>query len=529
MGERHVSFVLTEHHLEQLFAATHFPLPPNQMLFLGLRGCIPVDPANNSFASSHPLEYVGTDYVHMRCTMVQWRPGNGFAIFLGSTVPHVSSIQSRIAAGGLGVNQLVSGYYRDRNSYYKGDHKLGTPNRRHRAFRNDSALPVWRTADDDDYDGDDRLDTTSIPGDNIHCSWQSNPSAPSYSSNGCQVVAGRPRVVDRGWNTEMGPWAHFIANSYGLSQSRFNYALLSGRELLILAGGAADRDHYQTVRFGSDGELVEAVQDALFRHGYDVGVAGADGDLGFGTLTALRQFQAAKFGNVGVDLIVGPATGKELGLVWPKVGDGAPGWAPVVEVPIGPAQPVARPASANGTTDTQPASDYRSLTPDGFFSASPFDLSKKRSIRTNNPGALNITKWQRHFKGFAGETRPDGAGNVTTIYFTPEHGIAAWHHLLTHIYGFGAGGSLTILQLARRYAGVPTDDHQAVKSYVAGWRKWSDKKLTAASKLQLSSDDDMVLLAHSMFGHEAGQAPPWHDDQVVNALALKRSDQLPQN
>jgi hypothetical protein len=522
-----VPFSFSERHLDRLFAAANFSAPPDQMLIIGLRGCIPVDPGNNSFAQAHALEYLGTDFIHMRCTLLQWRPGHGLATFLGSTVPHITAVRSRIAAGGLGVNHLVSGYYRDRHSYYKGDHKLGTPTSRHRAFRNDSVLPVWRTGDDEDFEGDDRLDTTSIPGDNIHCSWQSNPGAPNYSSNGCQVIAGRPRVLARGWDKEQGPWAAFIANCYGLPQSRFNYALFSGREALMLAGGAADRDHSQTVRFGSDGELVEAVQDALLKHGYDVGNAGVDGDLGFGTLTALRQFQAAKFGSVGVDLVVGPSTGAALGLAWPKVNSPAPAWVTPINEPPGPAPVAPRPASAHGVAVTEPQPNFRCLTTGGVFSATPFDLSIKRSIRTNNPGALNITKWQRNFHGFAGVTQPDGAGNRTTIYVTPEHGIAAWHHLLTDVYGFGEQGKLKLLTLARRYAGVAEDDHPAVKSYLAGWGKWSGKKLTKSSELKLDDDPDMTLLAQAMFGHEAGGKPPWPDKQITNALTLKRNRKLP--
>ena len=97
-------------------------------------------------------------------------------------------------------------------------------------------------------------------------------------------------------------------------------------------------------------------------------------------------------------------------------------------------------------------------------------MSVKRSIRTNNPGALNISNWQKTFPGYAGKTPPDGAGNVTTIYVTPEHGVAAWYHLLTDRYGYGEDGSFVLLKLARKYAGVNSDDAPAVKSYIKGWR-----------------------------------------------------------
>ena len=64
---------------------------------------------------------------------------------------------------------------------------------------------------------------------------------------------------------------------------------------------------------------------------------------------------------------------------------------------------------------------YGSLVPGGFFSADPEDMHVPRSVRTNNPGALNISAWQKERRGFVGVTPPDSAGNKTTIYRTPEH------------------------------------------------------------------------------------------------------------
>ena len=518
-------FALSEAHLQTLFEASNFVIPDGEMIFIGLRGCVPLDVSGTGFAGSHQVEYLGVDYLHLRCSLVQWKPGSGFAIFPGSTVPHLSSVQARIAHGGAGVNQLALGYYRGTHGYYRGDHKLDTPMRRHRAFRNDSVLPVWRTGDDADFEGDDRLDTTSVPGDNIHCAWQQNAAAATYSSLGCQVIVGRPRVVARGWADELGPWAKFVENAYGPSQSRFRYALFSGREVMALAGGTPKR--HPTVRFGSEGELVEVVQDALIQNGYDVGQAGSDGDCGFGTITALRLFQTQKFGKTGVDLIVGPSTAQALGLAWPQIGGPVPPLIEPVAEPSGPSAPAPNPVTPGSAPAPAAAPNYRSLTPGGFFSSTPFDLSVKRSIRTNNPGALNISAWQRAFPGYVGQTQPDGAGNRTAIYVTPEHGIAAWFHLLTDRYGFGQNGSIQISDLARRYAGVPSATHPAARSYVAGWRRHSGNVLSGTSVVRLNNDPEMVTLAKGMFGHEIGAASPLSAAQVTNALALKRSGTLP--
>lgn len=185
------------------------------------------------------------------------------------------------------------------------------------------------------------------------------------------------------------------------------------------------------------------------------------------------------------------------------------------------------PASAGGAGDAMEAlPNYRSLTENGFFSSAPFDLSVPRAIRTNNPGALNVTKWQRAFPGFAGVTAPDSKGNVTSIYVTPEHGIGAWHHLFTDRYGFGEQGRFNLTTLAGRYAGIEDLDHPAVRAYVAGWRRFAPA-LANLDELHLDNDEHMVSLAKGMFGHEAGRTSPLHDSQVVEGLRLKRADKLP--
>ncbi|WP_313336705.1 peptidoglycan-binding domain-containing protein [Sphingobium yanoikuyae] len=503
-----------------------FVVPDDEMVFVGLRGCVPVGSATQDMAGSHTLEYLGVDYRHLRCSIVQWNPKKkSFALFPGSTVPHETAVRTAMARGGVGTNQLTVGFYRGKHRYYRGDHKLNAPNSRHRAFRNDSVLPVLRTSDDADYDGADALDIATAPGDNIHCAWQQNPAADSFSSNGCQVIVGRPKVAARGWSSELGPWALFVERAYALQQTRFCYALFSGRE--VLAAAATDTPRPPSVRFGSEGGLVELVQDALIKHGYDLGSAGADGDFGLATVAAVGLFQRQQFGAGGVDLIVGANTAQALGLAWPKaLDDDLPPELPPVSAPAGPVnQPLVTPASSGpGTQEARP--DYRSLTPDGIFSSTPFDLSQRRSLRTNNPGALNVSAWQRAFPGFVGETQPDFAGNRTSIYVTPEHGIAAWHHLMTNRYGFGAKGKFMLAELARRYAGVPSADGPAVKAYLKGWAHHAPN-LSGDRELSLDLDADMLLLAKGMFGHEFGGKSPWKDDQVLTALELVRTGKLP--
>lgn len=171
--------------------------------------------------------------------------------------------------------------------------------------------------------------------------------------------------------------------------------------------------------------------------------------------------------------------------------------------------------------------NFRSLVPGGFFSSDPNNLAIKRSIRTNNPGALNITAWQRAFPGFAGETQPDGAGNVTTIYVTPEHGIGAWYHLLTVRYGYGEQGRIRLGDLAVKYAGVNSESDAAARSYIKGWRKWSGNTIDKDTQFHLAADAEVLILGRAMFCHEIGGISPLHDDQILTALRLKRSGALP--
>ncbi len=83
--------------------------------------------------------------------------------------------------------------------------------------------------------------------------------------------------------------------------------------------------------------------------------------------------------------------------------------------------------------------------PDRFISGV---LNKRtvRALRPNNPGALNISNWQKSMPGYVGKTIDDGSGNETTIYVTPEKGVIAWHELIVVLYSQKPGdirGSLS--------------------------------------------------------------------------------------
>ncbi|MDB5693034.1 MAG: hypothetical protein JWO81_2097 [Alphaproteobacteria bacterium] len=192
------------------------------------------------------------------------------------------------------------------------------------------------------------------------------------------------------------------------------------------------------------------------------------------------------------------------------------------------APPGPSPASAVvGGAVAAPSPPYASLVPGGFFSHDPFDLTVRRAIRTNNPGALNISPWQRAYAGFKDVTKPDSAGNVTTIYRTPEHGVGAWLHLFTVRYGFGPGGSPTLQELALKYSGETDPAAAAVRTYIAGWAAASGGTLNAASTIRLDQDHDVLPLARAMFHHEAGKPSPLSDAQILFGLDGERAGTLP--
>lgn len=159
---------------------------------------------------------------------------------------------------------------------------------------------------------------------------------------------------------------------------------------------------------------------------------------------------------------------------------------------------------------------------DGWFSAAPNDTSVNRAIRTNNPGAMNITSWQKKRRGYAGYTDPDSSGNVTTVYQTPEHGVSAWYHLISDVYGFGEVGQFDITAIARKYAGSTAPD-AAVKTYIDGWSHWSGGKLKSNSIIHLQSNDELLRFAKALFAHEASAETPLSDAQIVFGFDSERN------
>jgi hypothetical protein len=302
-------FELKEEHLRRLWSLNQFPVPTDQWVLFGLRGCLPVNDGDHTFRAGHLVKSADPDYVHPRCTLGQWRPDGTFAIFPASTVPHHRHVKESSTKKGTGSNQLMTGFY---NDYRKGKHKAGSATG-HDAFRQNNKLPVRRTVDDLDFDADDRVEFEQ-PFDNLHSGWCPGVDHDSYASAGCQVVVGFPQCTKRENKPDIGPWKTFKENAYAIAQNSFCYALLTGRD--------AERVVHATtplpprLQYGSKGLLVTLVQQGLRAKGFYEG--NLDDDFGIRTLRAVLAFQTAEFGPSADDGIVGPQTASALGLEWPE-------------------------------------------------------------------------------------------------------------------------------------------------------------------------------------------------------------------
>ena len=351
--------MLTEAHLLALWKRSQFPIDGRGIIVFGLRGCRPVDFSGTGFAPQHEIEMTPVNYRTMNCTLGQWRPGAGFALFPGSTVPFGATVEQAISAGGTGVNQLGRGRYA---KYVANWHKRSEGPRGHWAMIQECPITLQRSSDDADYDLLDRWEVGRIAGDNIHCAFHmgvdGNIPHARFSSAGCQTVAGTVKKGVR--DSSAGPWRTFIEpfeDRLG-NQKSAEYVLFSAEEAQQII-----RNRYAgktvVLRFGSAGRLVEDLQAALNAR-RNAGLR-VDGDFGPGTFQAVIDFQAAEFGEDADDGVVGAATAGRLGLHLPLFNfadaiAGGPGHAgptvsslpPTVPLGVAPAD-TGRPPAPAGT------------------------------------------------------------------------------------------------------------------------------------------------------------------------------------
>lgn len=181
-----------------------------------------------------------TNNTSMRCLIGCLYKGS-LNVFTASTVPNHKALLSASHVEGKGANQLELGLY----TYKKGIHKYGAPSQHH-AFRQPDGVkwPIRRSADDAEIEKTDKI-YLDVAYDNLHASWSSNPEQ-GFSSNGCQVVLGRPSGACE--------WMEFRSFVYSAMEANdvreVTYTLLDVSDFL-------QGNIQHTIRFGSSGELVK--------------------------------------------------------------------------------------------------------------------------------------------------------------------------------------------------------------------------------------------------------------------------------
>ncbi|MBZ8134392.1 peptidoglycan-binding protein [Afifella sp. IM 167] len=323
--------VFSEAHLVGLWKRSQFPIWAEGATVFGLRGCRPVDYAGTDFKPEQEIQVVDVNYTTMNCTIGQWRPGGGISVFPGSTVPYGPLVRAGIGKSGEGVNQLGRGRYQ---SYKAGWHKRSEGSAGHWALQQNCPVTLQRTADDADYDGEDRWEFGAIAGDNIHCAFGMGVDGripdSKYSSAGCQTIAGTVIKGRRG--SERGPWKKFIAPFLpGPGGQAFTeYVLFDAREMIQMLSNQY-KEKTIILRFGSEGPLVQELQQAL-RSSVNSSLQ-VDGVFGIETFRAVLEFQTTHFGPSADDGIVGPETAMLLGISLPEFDfanatGGGPGYRP---------------------------------------------------------------------------------------------------------------------------------------------------------------------------------------------------------
>ncbi|MTD94560.1 hypothetical protein GIW81_09475 [Hyphomicrobium sp. xq] len=227
----------------------------------------------------------------------------------------------------------------------------------------------------------------------------------------------------------------------------------------------------------------------------------ADSKFGTSTTTAVRRFQQSK--GLPQTGKVDRATGEALGLTnWMNGKD--------------------RVLAAPFSETSQTAWHFKSLTKDGFFSHwpdAPRVLSNPltaRALRTNNPGAINRASWRKSFPGFVGNTHSDGSDddNVTMVFSSPEYGVAAWRFWFWR--NVPNKISATVAQIVEFYRG----GGPPAEPYLRDYYKYSNGLLDRNTVVQFNDNEQMFLLARSVFSHEASYWFPLSDEQFRTGIRI---------
>lgn len=157
--------------------------------------------------------------------------------------------------------------------------------------------------------------------------------------------------------------------------------------------------------------------------------------------------------------------------------------------------------------------NYRALVPGGFYSSNPHGADPV-SIRDNNAGAVNGAGWERIYPGYVTEIETT-AGNHTTVFETPEHGVAVWWELMRR---YANGGARTIEQIIIKYGGEDQiEKYRVYLNVIVGWCG-----LPKSTVINLDDDVQLLRFAKAMFRYEAGKPTPLSDEQILFGFAFAR-------
>jgi D-alanyl-D-alanine carboxypeptidase len=234
-----------------------------------------------------------------------------------------------------------------------------------------------------------------------------------------------------------------------------------------------------------------------------------DGLFGARTTIAVKSFQITH--GLKADGIVGTETGQAMGL---------PFWDTHIMRRLEP------PFRDDAKYPQSDEFNFRSLIePGNFFSGQPdanYSASNaltRRALRTNNPGAINISKWQRDsMQGYVGMTLPGPDGNVTAIYETPEQGVAAWGFLIRKIYFNGKKEKVTVGEIVDKYRGT-----NSRAPYIDGYKKYSNGILSEDYEIDLYDNAELARFAIAAFSHELGFWYPLTNKQLLAGFAITDS------
>ena len=235
-------------------------------------------------------------------------------------------------------------------------------------------------------------------------------------------------------------------------------------------------------------------------------------DSKFGPITklAVEDFQRAQ--GLPINGRIDQATGEKLGLS---------NWMDKKSVSL--VEPFYERSS--NSAPSRKEFEFKAVIESRFFSHWPNsgrdrrDPLTLRTIRCNNPGAINRASWRRKIPGYVGVTRPDNSedGNQTMIFTSPEFGVAAWRFWFTKVM-FPGVRRTSIADIVKKYAGNPAKE----EAYFVGYLNFSppDRPMTRDVIIDLQNDDDMRVLAQLQFSHETGFRYPLTDAQFAEGVRI---------